>query len=427
MANFGMVGVDWQERINWDRLRTYRLDRARERMKAAGLSALVLMYDENIRYVTSTLTPGWCRLKPGLRYAMLCGDDPPVLFEQGDIGAQIQRHSPWLPPENVRYSYAWIKGAAGPASAQQVGKFTKALLQEMKKSNVAGGKVGIDFVDINIIKAFDEAGVDWTDGMSPMMDARAVKNVDEQECFRIVGAIGDAAHWETMKFLRPGVTENQVTAHIMKFLYDIPGVEDVEDVIVSSGPNTWPNWRNFSDRIIKPGDIVFMDLAALTWNGYKSCYYRTYCVGAEPSEKQKEIYATALEWLYKAINEVKPGATTRDIAAVWPSAKEMWGYEEEDQAAANLWGHGLGLAQYDPPVISRIWSLDHPIEILEGMTFALETQHGLPFKWGVRIEEMLIVHSDHTEIVSNFPVEQITVVDPIPGYAAPDSRERKLV
>ena len=427
MANFGTGGVDWQQRVNWERLRTYRLERARERMKAAGLSALVLMYDENVRYVTSTLTPGWCRLKPGLRYAMLCGDDPPVIFEQGDIGMQIERHCPWIPPENVRYSYAWIKGAAGPASTQQVGKFTQAVLQEMKKSNVAGEKLGIDFVDINIIKAFDEAGIDWTDGMSPMMEARAVKNIDEQECFRIVGAIGDAAHWETMNFLKPGLTENQVTAHVMKFLYDIPGIEDVEDVIVSSGPNTWPNWRNFSDRIIKPGDIVFMDLAALTWNGYKSCYYRTYCVGAEPSQRQKDIYATALDWLYKAINEVKPGATTRDIASVWPSAKETWGYEEEDQAAANLWGHGLGLAQYDPPVISRIWSLDHPIEIQEGMTFALETQHGIPFEWGVRIEEMLIVHSDHTEIVSNFPVEQITAVDPIPGYAAPDSRDRKLV
>ncbi|HEY5624469.1 MAG TPA: Xaa-Pro peptidase family protein [Gammaproteobacteria bacterium] len=427
MANFGLVGLDWQQRVNWDRLRTYRLERARERMKAHGLSALILMYDENVRYVTSTLTPGWNRLKPGLRYAMLCGDDPPVLFEQGDIVMQIASHSPWIPKENIRYSYAWIKGAAGPASAQQVGKFIKAVKEEMKKSNVAGEKVGIDFVDINLIKAFEEEGIDWTDGMSPMMEARAVKNVDEQECFRIVGAIGDAAHWETMNFLKPGLTENQVTAHIMKFLYDIPGMEDVEDVIVSSGPNTWPNWRNFSDRIIKPGDIVFMDLAALTWNGYKSCYYRTYCVGAEPSEKQKEIYATALEWLYKSINEVKVGATTKDIASVWPSAKEAWGYEEEDQAAANLWGHGLGLAQYDPPVISRIWSLDHPIEIQEGMTFALETQHGIPFEWGVRIEEMLIVHSDHTEIVSNFPVEQITVVDPIPGYAAPDSRDRKLV
>ena len=60
-----------------------RLERARERMKAHGLGALLLMYDENVRYVTSTLTPGWNRLKPGLRYALLCGDGPPVLFEQG--------------------------------------------------------------------------------------------------------------------------------------------------------------------------------------------------------------------------------------------------------------------------------------------------------------------------------------------------------
>ena len=93
MANAGMVALDWQQRINWDRLRKYRLERARARMKAAGLGAMLLMYDENVRYVTSTLTPGWNRLKPGLRYAMLCGDDAPVLFEQGDIGMQIERHA----------------------------------------------------------------------------------------------------------------------------------------------------------------------------------------------------------------------------------------------------------------------------------------------------------------------------------------------
>ncbi|MGZ5154214.1 MAG: aminopeptidase P family N-terminal domain-containing protein, partial [Burkholderiales bacterium] len=207
MANFGMVGLDWQERINWDRLRKYRLERARERMKAHGLGAMLLMYDENVRYVTSTLTPGWNRLKPGLRYAMLCGDDAPVLFEQGDIGYQIERHSPWIPKENVRWSYAWIKGAAGPASLQQVRKFTNAIKQEMKKSNVAGMKLGVDFIDINMIQIFQEEKIEWTDGMSPMMEARAVKNVDEQECMRMVGAIGDAAHWECMKFLKPGLTE----------------------------------------------------------------------------------------------------------------------------------------------------------------------------------------------------------------------------
>ena len=134
-ANFGIAGVDWQQRINWDRLRNYRLERARERMKAAGLGALLLMYDENVRYVTSTLTPGWNRLKPGLRYAMLCGDGAPILFEQGDIGAQIERHAPWIPPENVRYSYAWIKGAAGPASPR--GRYRMKTVTAPRRPTVA--------------------------------------------------------------------------------------------------------------------------------------------------------------------------------------------------------------------------------------------------------------------------------------------------
>jgi Xaa-Pro aminopeptidase len=290
-ANFGIAGLDWQQRVNWDRMRKYRTERAREMMKKHGLGAMLCMYDENVRYLTGTLTPGWNRLKPGLRYAMICGDGAPILFEQGDLGFQIERHSPWIPKENVRHSFAWIKGAAGPAATQQVNKFSNAVIEEMKRHGVWGQKLGCDFIDINMIKIFEEKGITWTDGMTPMMEARAVKNVDEQECFRIVGAIGDATHWECMKFLRPGITENQVTAHLMKYLYNIPGMEDVEDVIVSSGPNTWPNWRNFSDRIIQPGDIVFMDLAALTWNGYKSCYYRTYCVGKEPSQEQKDTYA----------------------------------------------------------------------------------------------------------------------------------------
>src|SRR2546425_9877076 len=151
MANFGMVGVDWQERINWDRLRKYRLERARERMKAHGLGALLLMYDENVRYVTSTLTPGWNRLKPGLRYALLCGDGPPVLFEQGDIGFQIQRHAPWIPKENIRYSYAWIKGAAGPAAKPPGEKFNEALVQEVNRYQVADKTLGGDLIDIKTI------------------------------------------------------------------------------------------------------------------------------------------------------------------------------------------------------------------------------------------------------------------------------------
>ena len=135
-ANFGIAGLDWQQRVNWDRLRKYRTERAREMMKKHGLGALLCMYDENVRYITGTLTPGWNRLKPGLRYAMLCGDGDPILFEQGDLGFQIERHSPWIPKENVRHSFAWIKGAAGPASVQSIFSSAKtfSMLMSMKST-----------------------------------------------------------------------------------------------------------------------------------------------------------------------------------------------------------------------------------------------------------------------------------------------------
>src|ERR1700739_69898 len=158
-ANFGIAGLDWQQRVNWDRLKKYRTERAGERMKKHGPGAMLCMYDENVRHPTGTLTPGWNRLKPGLRYALLCGDGQPVLFEQGDLGFQVERHSPGLPKANIRWSYARIKGAAGPASTQQVTKFTNAILEEMRRHGVAGQKLGVDFIDINMIEIFKEKNI----------------------------------------------------------------------------------------------------------------------------------------------------------------------------------------------------------------------------------------------------------------------------
>lgn len=408
---FGTLSTDWKQGINWQRMREYRLARAREAMRRHNLGAMLLMYDENLRYVSSTLTPGWNRLKPGLRYGLLVEGKEPIVYEQGDIGKHLKVHNPWIPHENIRYSYSWIKGAAGPASKQQVKKFTDALVNDLEDAGVRNMPVGVDFIDINMIKAFEDAGITWVDGMTPMMEARAIKNEDEVNAMRIVGAICDVLHYEFTQFLKPGLTENEVAAFGFKYLYDIPGMEDVEDVIVSSGPNAWPNWRNFSDRIIRPGDLVIIDLAALTWNGFKSCVYRTYCVGGKPTDEQKRYYDLAHKWLWDSIEAVRPGVTTRDIAEKWPSAKEIWGYEEEDQAAANLWGHGLGAAQYDQPVISRIWSLDHPVEIKPGMVFALETQHGKLHEFGVRLEEMLVVTETGTEMLSTFASHDILAVD----------------
>lgn len=407
---FGGLSSDWKEGINWAKVREYRLARAREAMRRHGLGALLLMYDENMRYVSATYTPGWNRMKPGLRYVVLCEGKEPIVYEQGDIGIHLKEHNPWIPPENIRYSYSWIKGAVGPAATAQVNKFVDALVGDLEDAGVRDQPLGVDFIDINMLRAFERAGVTWADGMTPMMEARAIKGPDEQKAARIVGSICDSLHYAFTEFLRPGLTENEIAAFGFEYLYSIPGIEDVEDVIVSSGPNAWPNWRNFSDRRVRPGELVIIDLAALTWNGYKSCVYRTYCVGGTPTDEMRRYYDLAHTWLWDAIEAVRPGVSTADIAAKWPSAQEIWGYAEEDQAAANLWGHGLGLAQYDRPVISRIWSLDHPEEIQPGMVFALETQHGKNHEFGVRLEEMLLVTDDGHELLSSYASDEIITV-----------------
>ena len=120
-ANFGTVGLDWQQRVNWDRMREYRIERARTMMKKHGLGAMLCMYDENVRYITGTLTPGWNRLKPGLRYAMLCGDGRPILFEQGDLGFQIERHSP-VDPEGERAALVRLDQRRGRSRLDAAGE-----------------------------------------------------------------------------------------------------------------------------------------------------------------------------------------------------------------------------------------------------------------------------------------------------------------
>src|SRR5680860_981076 len=134
--SFGVASTDWKEGINWQNVRAWRLSRAREAMKRHGLGAMLLMYDENMRYVSSTYTPGWNRLKPGLRYVVLCEGQEPIVYEQGDIGFHLEVHNPWIPKENIRHSFAWIKGAAGPASTQQVNKFTEAILGDLEDPGV---------------------------------------------------------------------------------------------------------------------------------------------------------------------------------------------------------------------------------------------------------------------------------------------------
>jgi Xaa-Pro dipeptidase len=179
------------------------------------------------------------------------------------------------------------------------------------------------------------------------------------------------------------------------------GAENVHNVNVISGDRAFPHPHDFSDRMIRPGDMVFLDVVN-DFNGYKTCYYRTFCCGY-PTDRQLRIYKKAYDWLYDAIKLIKPGVYTDEVCRVWPTFKELGAKNEYETMALEL-GHGVGIAHWAKPVIGHQCSIEFPELIEENMHFALETYYGEEGD-AARIEEQLVVTKDGCRVITKFPCE----------------------
>jgi Xaa-Pro aminopeptidase len=410
---------DWIEGVNMSNLRSGRLARAKsELFEKREFGAFLSLHEWNTRYITSTYSPPWTSGNSGLRYSLLVkGDEYPIVYEQGDIAYHTQRSSPWLPAANIRYAITgmgWIARCMGDAAHKAaVQRFVDQVYPELKRAGVTGEVLATDFSDPYISAAFEAKGVKTSgEGFLAMLAARKNKLPEEVECLRNTCTIGDAMFDALVRTARPGVSENEILGEAFKACYKNGG-EVHSGVFCTSGPYSWPNLRHWTGRRLAHGDIVYMDVYNTSWNGYKTCYYRTFSIG-EPSKATKAAYQRAYDWLYDSISVIKAGVSTRDIAAKWPAGPDVWGdigVVHEDQTAGNNWAHGIGLTLYEPPLIWRGCSLDYPMEIEEGMTFAIETQEGDGEGQGVRIEEVIKVTKTGVEILSKWPIKEITVID----------------
>jgi len=219
----------------------------------------------------------------------------------------------------------------------------------------------------------------------------------------------DGVYQDITDALRPGVRENEIVALASKRLYDM-GSDDVESINAVSGERCNPHPHNFSDRMIRPGEQAFFDVMH-SFNGYRTCYYRTFSVGSS-THAQRDAYARATEWMEAAIAVIKPGVSTDQVARLWPTAQDI-GLPDEKTAFGLQFGHGLGLALHERPIISRLSSLDAPMEIQKGMVFALETY--CPASDGIsaaRLEEEVVVVDGGVEIITKFPSKELFVTNP---------------
>ena len=244
------------------------------------------------------------------------------------------------------------------------------------------------------------------DAQALMMNARKIKTADEIALLEQSAGLVDAAYEELYKFLRVGVKENETVAMVSKVLYDL-GSEEVEAVNAISGGRCSPHPHLFSDRMMRPGDTAYFDIVH-SFQGYRTCYYRTLNIGsARPVER--DAYKRARDAIDRAIAEVRPGASSADIVAAFPTAEDI-GFTNEEEAFGLQYCHGIGLSVWEKPLMSRYHSFDHPIEIQEGMVFALETYWPTADgRSAARIEEEVVVEADGARIITRFPADELLV------------------
>jgi Xaa-Pro dipeptidase len=274
--------------------------------------------------------------------------------------------------------------------------------------------VGMDIADIPLVRALEKLGLDVADGQQTILDARMIKTKDEIELLKTSAAMVDAAFEQVVRTIRPGVRENDLVAVANQLLYTL-GSDHVECVNCVAGKRGIPHPHTFSDRIIRPGDMVYLDIMH-SYMGYRTCYYRTFVCG-KPTKAQLEAYATAWKWLKDSIDVVKPGTTTADVARAWPDPSQFK-LKTEQEAFLLQFGHGIGMSIWERPVISRLFSLDHPSPIKEGMVFAMETYcPSADGKGSARIEEEVVVTKDGCERILGYPIEELISCG-VPGTMA---------
>ena len=411
---FGTQAVDWQERVNIDRMRKERGARTRAKLKEYGI-AVAFLTGDNQRYATSVKVPAWYAKEPSDGNGVLVFADYPedtIVYGMGEVMAQYRVHFPWIKPENLRYANTIFPHAGHDAAIRNAKKQAKLIKQAIGEKGLGKEKVGVGAVVPPLAAALVDEGIQIVPVDEIMLEARKIKTVDEINCLKISGAICDRAWWAIYEHLRPGISECELASYAIAEIAKKIQTLSLFNVALRSGPNLCPNFSGHSpsDRIIQAGDLVYCDLGGPVYNGYQVCYYRTFKVGRKPTQEEKDWYKWAYDWLYKSMETIRAGITTADIAKVWPTIdKYSKGVTNEAERQTLMIGHGLGLSLHEPPHIHRNESFDFPQPIEAGMVVALEAFCGRDFVGGCRIENVVVVTEKGCENIYRWPDDEIIV------------------
>ena len=395
--------VDWEDRVDFNRLRKERTSRVKQQIKEKGLDAVLLFKAENIRYMTGYRPLWWSQCFLTRNAGLMTADSDPILFPTSGCAERCQKTMDWMSKDNIRpLATLEDKGIINNV-------VNDVFVPAFKELGITeGSKVGIDATTMLILSKLKEVfpKVEFVDGDECLKDAQVIKTPDEIVLMRQSSHMAQIAMKRAIEFIDLGVRECEILAEAMHSLYS-NGMEVPQcNLIVTSGEGTSPLRRFASDREIKYGDLVFLDLGGC-FNGYNSDFTRTVIYG-EPNEKQKEIYQAVYKMMMTIHGMMKPGNTNVDLTKAVKKVVRDEGFEGQDYLG--LIGHSLGVHGLTSPIIGEKSSKgEKTFELQPGMVFSLEPGifiPDVPGGGGVRLEDTILVTEDGNELFTPAPYDE---------------------
>ncbi len=387
-----------EDEIDFDKLRSYRLDRVRKELVKNNLEACILFDPVNVRYALDTVNMSVYNMHNLTRYCFVPVNGPTILYEYFNCEI-LSKHLNLI--DEIRPAITWDYFSNGDQANLQLSKWINEV-KDLSNNYFKSKKIAIDVLNGPAVAALNKEGIEVVDAKLILEQARVIKSPDELTCMKAAIEVAEKGVSKMRSDLKPGMTEDELWSILHKTNIENGG-EWIECRILSSGERTNPWMQESSNKVIQQGEIVAFDTDMVGPYGYCADISRTFVVGNKFNDEQKKLYSMAMEQIDFNSRLIKNGVNFQEFT------EKSWVLPEEYYPNRySVMIHGIGLCDEWPAIRYPTDGGERGGTFQKNMTITVESYIGkVGGKEGVKLEQQYLIGENGLELMSHHPLEDI--------------------
>jgi len=387
-----------EDEINFNKLRSYRLDRVKKELEKNNLEACILFDPVNVRYALDTVNMSIYNMHNLTRYCFIPVNGPVILYEYFNC-KKLSSHLNLI--NEIRPSITWDYFSNGDQAGVQLKKWINEV-KDLSNSYFKSKKLAIDVLNGPAVTALYKSGIEAVDAKLILEQARVIKSPEELKCMKAAIDVAEIGINKMREELKAGMTEDELWSILHKTNIEHGG-EWIECRILSSGQRTNPWMQESSNKIIQSGEIVSFDTDMVGPYGYCADISRAFVEGNKFNEEQKKLYLMAVEHINYNSRLIKPGMSFKEFTEKsWKLPEEYYGNRYSCMV------HGIGLCDEWPMIRYPTDGGQREGFFEKNMTVTVESYIGeVGGKEGVKLEQQYLVGENGLELMSHHPLEDV--------------------